>query len=353
MKAATLSKFFSLIILCFFSASQEAWSQDRERIASLNGDWQFSLGDNVKFAQPGYDDSEWEEIFVPSSWQREGFQHYYGYAWYRKKVAIEYTGKGSLFLELGRIDDVDEVYFNGHLIGGTGGFPPDYYSAYNYYRKYLIPQEYLNKKGKNVIAVRVYDEGGEGGMVSGTPAVYAYENYSENSINLFGKWKFHLNDDVAWSKENVNDADWEDIIVPSTWEAQGFHDYDGFAWYRKNFQLPKNFNDDDLMILLGKIDDMDEVFINGELVGRTGRMSRQWASNDEWSRYRTYEIPEGLLKPGKSNVIAVRVFDQHGDGGIYEGPVTLLPRDEYKQFWKTYRSDSYDFFEWLSYILDK
>jgi hypothetical protein len=55
------------------------------------------------------------------------------------------------------------------------------------------------------------------------------------------------------------------------------------------------------------------------------------------------------LLPGKDNVIAVRVYDQEGRGGIYEGPITLLPRSEYKQFWRKYRDENYDFYQWVSY----
>ena len=254
-----------------------------------------------------------------------------------------------LFLELGRIDDVDQVYFNGHLIGATGGFPPDYFTAYNYHRRYLIPMEHVNKGAKNVIAVRVYDQTGEGGILGSPVGIYNFPKFSENSVNLFGRWKFHLFDNEEWSNENMDDSSWEDIIVPGDWEGQGFRNYDGFAWYRKTFKLPEDFKADDLMLLMGKIDDMDEVFINGTLVGRTGNLNRKWASDDEYNRYRNYSIPDNVLKPGKQNVIAVRVYDQQQRGGIYEGPLTIIPRSEYKQFWKKYRDENFDFPHWVSY----
>jgi sialate O-acetylesterase len=292
---------------------------------------------------------------VPSNWHREGFRNYHGFAWYRKRVTIEYSDRDALYLELGKIDDVDEVYLNGHLIGRTGGFPPDYYTAWNYSRRYHLPNEYL-RKGKNVIAVRVYDEGGEGGIMGSDIGIYNYENYSANSINLFGRWKFKLSDDEDWAAESLNDSDWDDIIVPATWESQGFQNYDGFAWYRKTIKLPENFKAGDLILILGRIDDLDEVYVNGKLVGNTGKVERRWGSDDEWRKYRTYSLPDGLLKPGKYNVIAVRVYDMGGEGGIYEGPITLLPRNEYKEFWKSYKnnthSDGNTLLDWLSYYLD-
>lgn len=337
-----------LLFSCWLGADD---CSAREKKMSLNGTWRFILGDNMKFARPDYNDSDWEKIFVPSSWQEEGFYHYNGYAWYRKTVEFESGSKDVLYLELGRIDDSDEVYFNGHLIGSMGGFPPDYYTACTVMRRYFIPAEHINK-GKNVIAVRVYDEGGVGGILGTTTGIYNYNNFTENSYTLLGNWKFQLSDDPKWSDENFDDARWEHVIIPAAWESQGFRDYDGFAWYRKTFKLPTNFQDKDVVLLLGKIDDLDEVFINGKYVGGTGDIQRKRVLHEDCTRYRIYSIPDGLLKPGKNNVVAVRVYDQGGRGGIYEGPLTLLPRTEYKQFWKKYRDDSFDFNEWISSYFD-
>jgi hypothetical protein len=324
----------------------------REKRMSLNGTWRFILGDNMKFARPEYNDADWEKIFVPSTWQDEGFYHYNGYAWYRKTIELNFESKDVLYLELGRIDDVDEVYFNGHLIGSTGRFPPDYYTACTVARRYLIPAEHIKKNGKNVIAVRVYDGGGIGGIIGTTTGIYNYNNYTENSFALLGNWKFHLSDDERWSEENFDDSAWESISVPSTWEAQGFNTYDGFAWYRKTFKLPAGFQEKDLVLIMGQIDDLDEVFINGKYVGGTGNIKRKQVSDEEWTRYRTYSIPDGLLKGGKNNVVAVRVYDQGGAGGIYDGPLTILPRSEYKAFWKKYRGDSFGISDWFSYYFD-
>lgn len=351
MKTTNISRILPLLMLYIALLQVQASCQERERRTNLHGYWKFILGDNMKFAKPEHDDSDWEKIYVPNSWHEEGFRNYSGYAWYRKTVEVEVEDSDMLFLELGRIDDVDEVYFNGMLIGATGGFPPDYFTAYNYNRRYLIPLELINKNGKNVIAVRVYDEGGEGGIIGPGTGIYHYPNYSQNSLNLFGKWKFHLFDNTEWAKQAFDDSAWEDIMVPGGWEQQGFRSYDGFAWYRKTFKLPANFKVEDLMLLLGKVDDMDEVFINGTFIGGTGNINRKWASDNEYDRYRNYSIPDKLLKPGMENVVAVRVYDQEQQGGIYEGPITIIPRSEYKQFWRTYREENFDFHHWITYYL--
>jgi len=349
MKTPSFPRPSMIVLLCALLVTFEGSCQERERRTNLQGYWKFILGDSKKFAKPEYDDSDWEKIYVPDSWQDEGFRNYNGYAWYRKTVEVPVENNDVLYLELGKIDDVDEVYFNGKLIGSTGGFPPDYFTAYNYPRRYPIPMELVNKNGKNVIAVRVYDEGGEGGIVDSPVGIYNYPNFSENSVNLFGKWKSHLFDNEEWAKENLDESSWEDIMVPNDWESQGFRTYDGFAWYRRTFKIPSNFKVEDLMLLIGKIDDMDEVYINGTLVGSTGNLNRKWASDDEYNRYRNYSIPDDLLRAGKDNLIAVRVYDQQGRGGIYEGPLTIIPRSEYKHFWRKYRDENFDFPHWVSY----
>ena len=108
MKAQTTRT--AAVLLLSLMMLVEVSGQEKERRVNLAGDWHFTLGDNKKFAKPEFDDTDWEEIYVPSEWQREGFRNYHGYAWYRKKVTIEVESKDALYLELGKIDDVDEVF---------------------------------------------------------------------------------------------------------------------------------------------------------------------------------------------------------------------------------------------------
>lgn len=318
-----------------------------ERKVNLRGNWKFVLGDNMAFAKPGYDDSKWENMFVPAAWQEEGFREYRGYAWYRRSFEITFTANEPLFIELGRIDDVDEVYINGHLVGTTGGMPPSYYTAYNVKRNYLIPTEYLNSGKANVVAVRVFDEGGEGGILGRDPGIYSYGDVFANGFTLMGAWKFSLADNPDWSKPDFDDSKWENIAVPASWEDQGFRDYDGFGWYRKKFTLPKDFSTKEMVVLLGRIDDMDQVFINGTMVGSTGNIERKWANSNECNVSRTYFIPDDLLRSGATNTIAVRVYDQEGRGGIYDGPITIIKKSEYKDFWKRYKEED---FSWWSLL---
>lgn len=313
-------------------------AQDWQKIVNLNGPWKFTIGDDSAWAKNIYNDSNWEEIEVPSSWEDEGYHGYNGYAWYRKSFSLSKKyAKNSLYISLGYIDDVDEVYLNGELIGATGSFPPKFRTAYNSNRKYPVASELFYTNRKNILAVRVYDSELNGGIVSGDISIQMLETINME-INLEGLWKFHTGDSLEWKSPELNDKNWARITVPSKWELQGYNNYDGFAWYRKTFVPDKSLVGDKLVLMLGKIDDIDECYINGRLVANTGDMvltPKLNNFNNEWLATRGYYIPKDFLKLGEVNTIAVRVYDGVNDGGIYEGPVGIVKQEEYIEYWKT------------------
>ena len=148
-------------------------------------------------------------------------------------------------------------------------------------------------------------------------------------ISLEGKWRLELGDSLAYSKSDFNDSAWHPIHVPDCWENAGYPGYDGYAWYRIRIQLPKKDQGKYLVLRLGRVNDVDEVYING-------RKLNQWGYHGEYYRSafdipREYEIPGEFLLFGESNVIAVRVYDHEGCGGIMEGPVGIYSRPEHEK----------------------
>jgi len=331
-------KFYVYIIL-FFQFVNAMADSDLYKILSLRGSWKFQIGDNENWKNINYNDDDWDKIAVPSSWEDQGYHGFNGYAWYRTSFKISNDHKNkSLVIKLGYIDDVDEVYINGQLIGYTGSFPPNYQTAYNAKREYKIPKHIINYDKKNVIAVRVFDSEIQGGIVSGDVAVYANPNPMPIDIDLEGIWKFHISDNLKWIDPGYPDNDWDNIIVPGKWENQGYKDYDGYAWYRKKFKVPANYNHDRIVVLVGKIDDMDEVYLNGKLVNPIKKLGEegQWVKkkSDDWKRPRAFYIDGKLLKPNQINTIAVRAFDAGGAGGIYEGPVGIVEQTKFIKYWR-------------------
>ncbi|MFH1368385.1 MAG: beta galactosidase jelly roll domain-containing protein [Elusimicrobiota bacterium] len=143
----------------------------------------------------------------------------------------------------------------------------------------------------------------------------------EFSKSLQGKWLFKKGDDNTWSKPDFQDNGWSPIVAPGPWE-QAYPDYDGFGWYRIHFTVPPEIKGDDLFLLFGRIDDADDTFFNGHLIGSTGRMPPEFLS--AWNLTRQYTIPSENINYGGDNVIAVRVYDNMGDGGIIRRPLKLF-----------------------------
>lgn len=331
---STLLKISVLLPVLFLTIS--ATAEDLRKIISLSGTWRFTIGDNSEWANARFDDSDWDQIMVPDSWEEQGYQDYNGYAWYRKTFHLGSVPPNCpVYLMLGRIDDAEVVYLNGKILGSNGSFPPDMITAYGNLRKYNIPAGYLNENGENVIAVRVYDTQMDGGIINGPVGVY-YDSETELlALNFTGRWKIHAGDNKDWRLRDYNDKNWKRIQVPGAWENEVLHNYDGYAWYRVNFRVPENFNNEDIYLCLGKIDDIDEVYLNGKLVGTVYDLKRDgeyWSRGAEYNARRIYKIDSDLLTRGGSNTLAVRVYDSQGIGGIYEGPVGIMTAEKYRKY---------------------
>ena len=139
-------------------------------------------------------------------------------------------------------------------------------------------------------------------------------------VVIDGPWLFHKGDEPNWATSAINDADWLKIQPTRVWEEQGVPDYDGLAWYRKHVVIPasmKNLLDHGTLILsLGMIDDDDQTFVNGRLIGET----------KGYTVPRYYRLPEDQIHWDADNVIAIRVSDGTGGGGLYGGTLPSLRR---------------------------
>jgi hypothetical protein len=341
---------FAIAFFCMTAVSQQlhANQENLSLIQSLKGGWSFSIGINSDWTSPKFNDNGWESIKVPSAWEDQGFNGYNGYAFYRKKLSFSSSLKGRmLYLNMGYIDDVDEVFLNGHKIGSSGGFPPHYETAYNAERIYYIPEEYINFDAMNVIAVKVYDSYDAGGIVGGEIGIYGGKASVSFDVNLQSLWKFRPGDDMRRKEVDFDDSLWDEVLVPARWEDQGYRDYDGYAWYRKTFTYNSNpaggGADDRMVIVMGKIDDIDQVYINGILIGSTGtfpsKSNQDVYSSAEYNAFRGYYLPAGFLKKGEKYVVAVRVRDTGGNGGIYEGPVGIIGQTKYIDYWRRNKSN--------------
>jgi sialate O-acetylesterase len=119
----------------------------------------------------------------------------------------------------------------------------------------------------------------------------------------------------GWSSDVVDDAAWTVSGQPLQWTGSAVAELanlDGVVWFRRSIALAHDFLGKDAVLQLGAIDDDDTVWFNGRQVG----------TGEGWNKARSYKIPGDLVKLGK-NVIAVRVVDHSGGGGIV-GPADQM-----------------------------
>ncbi|MBD3175642.1 MAG: hypothetical protein GF320_10715 [Armatimonadia bacterium] len=113
--------------------------------------------------------------------------------------------------------------------------------------------------------------------------------------------------DEGWHLPDYDDSDWARVEVPGAWEDwPGVGEAEGSFWLRRWVQIPETWEGEELMLQLGSIDDHDVTYFNGVQVG----------AMEDFSAERAYQIPAGLVSSGP-NLIAVRVFDNYGGGGVY------------------------------------
>ena len=139
-------------------------------------------------------------------------------------------------------------------------------------------------------------------------------------VDLAGTWDFRIGDAAG-----AAGGEWDRIAAPAAWEDQGYHGYDGVAWYRTTFATDaaaaEAVRQSPAHLLLGRIDDVDEVWLNGVRVGESGHFPPDYRTAS--FGFRTYRLPPGLLQTEKPNELVVRVFDAGLEGGILEGPLAL------------------------------
>ncbi|MCK9410429.1 MAG: glycoside hydrolase [Bacteroidetes bacterium] len=334
--------FFALTASLLFGMD----AKNEKLIIDLRGNWKFEIGDNTKYAEQDFDDKKWSDVFVPSDWENEGFAGYDGYAWYRKSFTLPASAQPKIIvLRLGFVDDVCRVYVNGNPIGEGGNFPPVYQSAYNQEQQFRIPSHYLKFGQLNIIAVRVFDEHLNGGIVKGKVGIFEQENDMDFVTTFPELWKFKTGDSELWKDPFYDDSKWQELLVPAKWDFQGYREFDGFAWYRVTFDFPASAGKTDLVLMLGRIDDIDEAYLNGEKIGSTGRIRSNGTVSrirEEYRETRAYDIPASTLKPGKKNVLAVRVYDNMLIGGIYEGPIGIVTAKEFRRWERWNRNNDWE-----------
>lgn len=115
-----------------------------------------------------------------------------------------------------------------------------------------------------------------------------------------------LTDAPKWYESAYVPMGWKDIMVPGFWNGQGLNNFAGVVWYRKEINVSASTANQPAKLYFGRINDNDEVYINGQLAGRTGG---QYAN-------RMYALKQGILIPGKNIIVARLSNNSSAQGGF-------------------------------------
>lgn len=133
------------------------------------------------YSKENFDDADWPELAMPSTFKDWNMPFYEGMVWMRKDIRIPNNMLGkNLTINLGHPEMNYSLYVNGNEICDT---------VWNARLTHVfeLPAEILHS-GKNVIAVRMAVLWGGGGF--NLPANEMYISNGKTKINLAGKWKF-------------------------------------------------------------------------------------------------------------------------------------------------------------------
>ncbi|UOQ45754.1 glycoside hydrolase family 97 catalytic domain-containing protein [Halobacillus salinarum] len=189
--------------------------------------------------------------------------------------------------------------------------------------------------GESKMVFFTYDTGQEAGAYEVAIGDLEPKLVAVPTIGLKGEWRFHKGDNMDWKSPDLDESGWETVTLPNSWEDHSNYTEDNvFGWYRKTITVPREWKGYDLKVRLGRIDDVDETFMNGEKVAQSGTFPTGEGEQglvSAWDWDREYVIPAETIRYGEKNVISTRVFDASFGGGLYQGPlgpIELVRGDE-------------------------
>ena len=240
---------------------------------------------DTSFKDPDFDDDSWG-YWTPGLYDYGGlkskgrFESVFketdpllsdGVIWFRTEIEVNDLSKDHILHVERGIDDADQTYFNGKLIGNTLGW--------NLERKYTISKSLL-RKGRNTLAFRITDPGGGGGFNS---EVRIY-NDQDSMVLPFEKFKFkhhgfiingmsfvihnYSNDELIKLPEKVRKDISLKSLTPMRNQFSAMHEcilspimpygIRGFIWYQGEDNV-NNFSDY-TNLLSGLIDDWRSIW---------------------------------------------------------------------------------------------
>ncbi len=121
------------------------------------------------------------------------------------------------------------------------------------------------------------------------------------------------------------------------------------AWFCKTVELPEGFlQEENVTLMLGVIDDLDVVYVNGTPVAASGFIAEDGSKADPasvpadggfinhgafsfeksyWEVTREYQVPASLFREGE-NELCIRIYNNNSFGGFYDRTMALAATRE-------------------------
>jgi sialate O-acetylesterase len=177
--------------------------RERDAFAKVQADWEASIpqdagnqGEADGWHLPSTDDSDWKTMDLPTGWQVAGCD-ISGVFWFRRTVEIPSKWAGrELEVRVGACDKRDYTYYDGHFLGSLG--QEDSPDAWRTPRVYRIPGADV-KAGRRVIAVRVFSNIYQGGMIGprDTMWVAPVDAPPAERLRIDGAWRYRIEQDYG------------------------------------------------------------------------------------------------------------------------------------------------------------
>lgn len=195
----------------------------------------------------------------------------------------------------GRILNAEAGVPIGLIQSAWGGTPAEAWTPMETFR--AAPEFYADR----LESLEAYDLDDE------TAAKKIAEAQAKHASFIEMAWREDIGEDSGWATLGLDDRAWPEVELPGYVDGE-LGSFNGIVWLRRSFELTDAGGD--AQLLLGRIDDYDTVYINGQRVGRTNV-----DQGDGRQIVRLYDVPEGVLKAG-TNIIAIALMDVRSSGGV-------------------------------------
>jgi hypothetical protein len=177
-------------------------------ILNLDGPWRFQQGDDLEWALPGFDDSNWPSVNLSQPLSSQGIDPYTGYAWYRLHLQPQQLGQFSglsakqatqLLVSSESVGQL-ALYVNGVEVGQTQGMterPSMYLSP-----PFAVQLSAPDAAGARVLAIRTW----------AGPTVTVQRG-------LVGKLQFGTSLDIADQLALANGRQWNEHAISGLFVA--------------------------------------------------------------------------------------------------------------------------------------